>query len=106
MPSLEGKADHLDREALYWRFGVQYRGASGRLETGQGGQRSPTRCSADIATDPGEQTDLTAREPDKAKALQALWDKWNATMQPPRWEDKRWNGEEIRAERKKAKKDK
>jgi hypothetical protein len=33
-----------------------------------------------------------------------LFDKWNATMQPPRWEDRRWNGEEERKANKQAKK--
>ena len=56
-----------------------------------------------LATDPGEQTDLTAQQPEKAQALQTLFDTWNATMQPPRWEDRRWNGEENRKANKPAK---
>jgi hypothetical protein len=34
--------------------------------------------------------------------MQALFDKWNASMQPPRWEDLRWNGDEDRKGKKKA----
>ena len=63
-----------------------------------------TPMLVNLATDPGEQTDLTAQQPDKAKALQALWDQWNAANQPPRWEDRRWNGEEVRKQKKKKKK--
>ena len=105
LPLLEGKVEHLDREALYWRFGVQYAVRQGDWKLVKAGKDLPPML-CNLAKDPGEQTDLTAQEPDKAKALQALWDKWNATMQPPRWEDKRWNGEEIRAARRKAKNDK
>jgi hypothetical protein len=38
--------------------------------------------------------------PAKKQELQSLFDRWNATMQPPRWEDLRWNGEENRKEAK------
>jgi hypothetical protein len=57
--------------------------------------------SAEIRWDSAvEQTDLTAQQADKAKHLQTLYDQWNASMQPPRWQDNRWNGEEARAEKK------
>jgi hypothetical protein len=59
-----------------------------------------------LTTDPGEQTDLSAKEPEKAQTLQKLFDQWNASMQPPRWEDQRWNGEESRKEGKKEKRKK
>jgi hypothetical protein len=59
-----------------------------------------------LATDPGEQTDLSAKEPEKAAAMQKLFNQWNAAMQPPRWEDQRWNGEESRKEKKKGKRKK
>ena len=45
-----------------------------------------------LAIDPGGQTDLTAQQPKKAKARQTLFERGNAPMQPPRWEDQRWNG--------------
>ena len=57
-----------------------------------------------LAADRGEQTDLTGQNPAKKQELQALFDKWNATMLPPRWEDRRWNGEEERKANKQAKK--
>jgi hypothetical protein len=59
-----------------------------------------------LATDPGEQNDLSAENPAKKTELTALFDKWNASMQPPRWEDQRWNGDENRKDNKKAKKKK
>ena len=103
LPLLEGKTEKLDREALYWRFGVQYAVRQGDWKLVKAGKEM-TPMLVNLATDLGEQTDLTAKEPEKAKALQALWDKWNATMQPPRWEDRRWDGEEDRKAGKKAKK--
>ena len=57
-----------------------------------------------LAKDLGEQTDLTAQQPEQAKALQIRFDQWNATMQPPRWEDLRWDGSEDRKAEKKARK--
>jgi len=49
---------------------------------------------------------LSAQDPEKKKELQSLFDKWNSSMQPPRWEDLRWNGEENRKEAKEEKKKK
>ena len=54
-----------------------------------------------LAADPGENNDLAAKEPDRVKQLQALWDAWNAKNEPPRWIDERWNGLEERALKKK-----
>ncbi len=59
-----------------------------------------------LATDPGEKKDLSAENPAKKVELQTLWEKWDASMQPPRWEDQRWNGDEQRKEKKKPKKKK
>jgi arylsulfatase A-like enzyme len=107
LPLLEGRTERLEREALFWRFGVQYAVRAGDWKL--------VKASVDmqpmlvnLAADPGEKIDLAARHPDKVRELQALWDKWNAGNLPPRWEDRRWNGEEARAERaveKKARKE-
>ncbi len=102
---LEGKTDKLGRDALYWRFGVQQAVRQGDWKLVKA-SRDMTPMLVNLATDPGEQTDLTAQQPAKAKALQTLFDKWNATMQPPRWEDQRWNGDPERKAAKKTKKKK
>lgn len=103
LPLLEGKAEKLNRAALYWRFGVQQAVREGDWKLVKASAEMAPML-VNLATDPGEQTDLSAQHPDKAKALQALWDTWNAANQPPRWEDRRWNGEEVRKAKKKAKK--
>lgn len=105
LPLLEGKADKLAPRELYFRFGVQQAVRQGDWKLVKASKDMPPML-VNLATDPGEQTDLSAKEPEKAKALQKLFDQWNATMQPPRWEDQRWNGEESRKEGKKEKRKK
>lgn len=90
LPLLEGKTNNLAQRELYWRFGVQYAIRQGDWKLVKAGLNEPVML-VNLANDPGEKTDLSARNPEKAKSLQALWDKWNATMLPPRWEDRRWN---------------
>ncbi|MCX6850649.1 MAG: sulfatase-like hydrolase/transferase [Verrucomicrobia bacterium] len=105
LPLLEGKADKLAPRELYFRFGVQQAVRQGDWKLVKASKDMPPML-VNLATDPGEQTDLSAKEPEKAQALQKLFDQWNATMQPPRWEDLRWNGEESRKEGKKEKRKK
>ena len=45
----------------------------------------PRRSSTTWPTDIGETTDLAAKEPDKVKELQALWDDWNKGNVAPLW---------------------
>lgn len=103
LPLLEGKVDKLAPREFYFRFGVQYAVRQGDWKLVKASKEMEPML-VNLASDPGEQTDLTAKEPDKARALQALFDKWNVSMQPPRWEDKRWNGEDARTEQKQNKK--
>jgi arylsulfatase A-like enzyme len=103
LPLLEGKTEHLAPRALYFRFGVQHAVREGDWKLVKA-SKDMEPMLVNLANDPGEQTDLTAQQPEKAKHLQTLFDQWNATMQPPRWQDQRWNGEENRKAGKKAKK--
>lgn len=105
LPLLEGKTDHLAPRELYFRFGVQQAVRQGDWKLVKAGKDMQPML-VNLRSDPGEQTDLSAKEPEKAQALQKLFDQWNATMQPPRWEDQRWNGEESRKEGKKEKRKK
>jgi arylsulfatase A-like enzyme len=92
---LTGAASRLNRDSLYWRFGVQYAVRQGDWKLVKAGLDLDPML-VNLADDPGEQVDLSEKEPAKAAALQKLWDRWNATMQPPRWQDRRWNGDENR----------
>lgn len=96
LPLLEGKVNKLEPRALYWRFGVQYAIREGDWKLVKA-SKDMAPMLVNLASDLGEQTDLAAQQPEKAKELQAHWDQWNATMQPPRWEDRRWDGEEAKA---------
>lgn len=106
LPVLERKAEALPSRALYFRFGVQYAVRQGDWKLVKASQVMPPML-VNLAIDPGEKTDLAAREPARVKALQGLFDQWNAAMQPPRWEDRRWDGDEERkAARRENKKEK
>lgn len=105
LPLLEGKTDKLAPRELYFRFGVQQAVRQGDWKLVKAAKDMQPML-VNLATDPGEQTDLSTKEPEKAAALQKLFDQWNAAMQPPRWEDQRWNGEESRKEKKKGKRKK
>ncbi|VGO13111.1 Arylsulfatase [Pontiella desulfatans] len=94
LPMLEGKKA-LDERTLYWRFGTQYAVRHGDWKIVSAAYDEPPRL-INLADDPAEDHDLSAQHPEKMEELQKQWDRWNATMPPPRWKDFRWNrpGEE------------
>ncbi len=95
LPLLEGKEDKLAPRELYFRFGVQHAVRSGDWKLVKAG-KDLEPILVNLARDPGEQKDLSAQFPDRKNDMQSLFDKWDATMQPPRWDDQRWNGGENR----------
>jgi arylsulfatase A-like enzyme len=95
LPLLEGKEDRLPSRALFFRFGVQYAVRQGDWKLVKASKEMAPML-VNLARDPGEQTDLTQLEPVRAQELQTRFDRWNAGMQPPRWEDRRWDGDEAR----------
>jgi arylsulfatase A-like enzyme len=100
LPLLEGKTDKLAPRELFFRFGVQHAVRQGDWKLVKA-SKDMQPMLVNLATDPGEQKDLSAENPAKKAELQTLWEKWDASMQPPRWEDQRWNGDEKRKEKKK-----
>jgi arylsulfatase A-like enzyme len=105
LPLLEGKTDKLAREALFWRFGVQYAVRQGDWKLTKA-SRDMQPALFNLAADIGEKNDLSSQQPEKVKQLQALWDSWNAQNIPPRWDDPRWNGLEEKTANKQEKKSK
>ena len=103
LPLLEGKIDTLAPRALYFRFGVQYAVRQGEWKLVKASKEMEPML-INLARDPGEQKDLSAKNPAKKQELQTLFDTWNASMKPPVREDLRWNGDEDRKANKKAKK--
>jgi arylsulfatase A-like enzyme len=92
LPYLSGQNTGRPHEVLYWRFGQQMAVRQGDYKLvrydaiadgGKGGVTGPRLYN--LAADIGEATDLTAKEPEKAKELQALWDAWNSKNVPPLW---------------------
>jgi arylsulfatase A-like enzyme len=105
LPLLEGKTDKLQRDSLFWRFGVQFAVRQGDWKLTKA-SRDMQPALFNLAADIGEKNDLAAQQPEKVKQLQALWDSWNAQNIPPRWEDNRWNGLEEKKANKQEKKTK
>lgn len=103
LPLLEGKTAKLAPRELYFRFGVQHALRQGDWKLVKA-SKDMAPMLVNLANDPGEQKDLSAENPAKKAELEALWQKWDGSMQPPRWEDLRWNGEEQRSEKKGKKK--
>jgi arylsulfatase A-like enzyme len=93
LPLLEGKVEALPARELYFRFGTQYAVRQGDWKLVKA-SKDMAPMLVNLARDPGEKTDLSAREPSKARELQAVFDRWNVSMQPPRWEDRRWDSHE------------
>jgi arylsulfatase A-like enzyme len=105
LPLLEGKVPKLAPRELYFRFGVQQAVRSGDWKLVKAGKDMEPML-VNLAQDRGEQKDLSAQFPEKKRELQSLFDRWNASMQPPRWEDERWNGDDARRQNKSEKKKK
>jgi arylsulfatase A-like enzyme len=103
LPLAEGKARLPAREALFWRFGPQFAVRQGNWKLVKPSLADEPMLF-DLAADVGETKNLAGQEPERVKQLTAAWERWNAGNIPPRWDDGRWNGEEARKARKKAKK--
>jgi arylsulfatase A-like enzyme len=97
LPYLEGKAAGQPHETLYWRFGPQRAIRQGDWKLVQGydyaaasqGPVYETKVTPgmlfNLAEDAGETKDLTARHPDKVRALQTAWEAWNKEQAKPAW---------------------
>lgn len=83
LPHLNGQATGNPHDALYWRIGK-------RSAVRQGDWKLILIDGAaslyNLATDPGEKTDLAAKEPAKLEELKALYAAWDAQLIKPLWE--------------------
>lgn len=92
LPYLNGKQEGTPHEILYWRLGQQMAIRQGDWKLvrydpvvdGERGRATPAKLY-NLAQDIGETQDLAAKEPDKRKQLQSIWEKWNATLSEPLW---------------------
>jgi arylsulfatase A-like enzyme len=93
LPYLTGQNAGRPHVALYWRFGQQMAVRHGDFKLvrydaaadgGPPGTATPPRLY-NLASDIGEATDLTEREPTRVKDMQATWTTWNAGNVPALW---------------------
>jgi arylsulfatase A-like enzyme len=92
LPYLNGDKNDKPHETLYWRFGEQMAIRQGDWKLvrydpvmdGLKGKATPPKLY-NLSNDIGEKKDLIKAEPQKAKALQAAWDEWNASNVPALW---------------------
>jgi arylsulfatase A-like enzyme len=95
LPYLGGENQSAPHDALYWRFGSQMAIRQGdwklvRYDPTTDRQPGDSGLATDaklynLANDIGETNDLVDEEPEKARALQAAWDKWNESNVPAAW---------------------
>ena len=103
LPLLEGESQRLERDSLFWRFGVQFAARQGDWKLVKPSLADEPMLF-NLADDVGESRDLAGERPDKVAELTALWNEWNAGNIAPRWDDARWNGLDVKqADRAKAK---
>ncbi len=89
LPYLTGKASAPQRN-LFWRYGDQYAVRQGDwklVKTMEQVAKPPvyTMGLYNVTTDIAEKHDLSADHPDIVKALQKLWDEWNANNVTALW---------------------
>lgn len=95
LPYLRGNKTDAPHDALYWRFGNQMAIRQGdwklvKYDPLVDGEKLGRGAATDtklynLANDIGETKNLIDQEPERAKTLQAAWDKWNASNVPARW---------------------
>jgi arylsulfatase A-like enzyme len=84
LPYLSGEQASAPHEALYWRFHQQRAIRQGEWKLVLGNQSAAWELY-NLADDIGEQHDLAAQEPGRARELTALWESWNAELMDPLW---------------------
>ena len=89
-PALSGQTTAPPHETLLWRFRFPApEAAHERFAIRQGPwklvRNGGPPALYDLANDPGETVDLTAKEPERAAALRAEWDRWSDTLAEPAW---------------------
>jgi arylsulfatase A-like enzyme len=84
LPSLNGETKTPPHESLYWRFGKQTAIRMGDWKLVRHNQSKGLELY-NLAQDISESKNLAAANREKLQELKAAWDKWNATLEKPRW---------------------
>ena len=81
MPFLTGTASGRPHDTLYWRMGEKHAIRDGDWKLTVEPGTAPGLFN--LAQDAGEKADLSAKNPEKLKALAAKWNAWSAQMADP-----------------------
>ena len=83
LPFLRGESKAAPHEQLFWRYADRslFAVREGRWKLVQ--SHTPSPQLFDLDADIGEHTDVSAQHPDIVTRLQAAWDEWDATLEPP-----------------------
>jgi len=84
LPYLKGENGEPPHQALYWRFGRQMAIRMGDWKLVRHNQSDGLELY-NLKDDIGESKDLAQSNSDKLNELKAAWDKWNGTLEEPRW---------------------
>jgi len=91
LPFLSGARDGDPHDALFWRFQFPTtQPARHRWAIRQGDWKlvkNDTEPLAlyDLAADPGEANNLAAGQPDRARAMESAWRRWDSELKAPLW---------------------
>jgi arylsulfatase A-like enzyme len=92
LPYLGGKNAETPHETLYWRYGKQRAIRHGDWKLL--GHQGKFAQLYDLSKDIGETTNLFDAQPAVVKQLTEAWNKWDATLEEPKWIRERPNEEE------------
>lgn len=84
LPVLTSESTAAPHEALFWRFGQQWAVRQGSLKLVA--TRDVPEALYDLASDPGEQRDLSSAQPDDVKRLRELYAAWDKGNVEPLWQ--------------------
>ncbi len=84
LPFVAGGKSGLPHDTLYWRIQPQRAIRHGDLKLVSSG--ADQDALYDLGRDPGENSNLAAGRPGEVKKLKALYDAWDAQLQPSRWQ--------------------
>ncbi len=102
IPYLNGSQSGAPHKQLFWRSGGQHAARVGDWKLVQ--SRGEPTMLFNLSRDMGEKKDLSKRNPEKLKELQAIYDSWSSQMEAPRWIRQDRTNAEIGGQLKNAKK--
>ncbi len=87
IPHMEGTSDKRPHNIMYWRRGNDYaiRKGDWKLSWNDQGDNSRETLLFNLAEDPFEKNDLSAKNPELKKELQEIFDTWDSKLPDSKW---------------------